>query len=69
MMILNQVLAPNEPVDRLVRFHRRRAGARRVPVSWSAVVNFLAPIGYQDEAGFHRGTPPAPSPDVPASLD
>lgn len=30
---------------------------RRLSVSWEAVANFVVPIGYEDEEGFHYGTP------------
>jgi hypothetical protein len=29
-------------------------------VTWHAVINYLVPIGYQDETGFHYGEGPVP---------
>ena len=31
----------------------------RVAIAWRAVINHLAPIGYEDETGFHYGEMPA----------
>ncbi len=30
----------------------------RLAVTWHAVMNYLVPIGYEDEAGFHYGEMP-----------
>jgi hypothetical protein len=27
----------------------------RIVITWRAVINFLVPIGYEDETGFHYG--------------
>jgi hypothetical protein len=32
----------------------------RMEVTWHAVINYLVPIGYQDETGFHYGEGPVP---------
>jgi hypothetical protein len=33
----------------------------RLAVTWQAAVNFLVPIGYEDESGFHHGEMSAPN--------
>ena len=30
----------------------------RILIKWNAVVNFLVPVGYEDDNGFHYGKPP-----------
>jgi hypothetical protein len=30
----------------------------RIVAAWYAAINFLAPIGYEDETGFHYGAMP-----------
>jgi hypothetical protein len=30
--------------------------SRRIAVGWNVSVNFLAPVGYEDESGFHYNT-------------
>jgi hypothetical protein len=39
----------------------------RIAVAWHAAVNYLVPIGYEDEAGFHYGA--KPKSDTSASRD
>jgi len=34
------------------------AFSRLIAVSWDAVVNFIVPIGYEDQSGFHYGEQP-----------
>ena len=38
----------------------------RMAVTWHAAVNYLVPIGYEDETGFHYGEMPASN--APMSL-
>ena len=33
----------------------------RIVATWHAAINFLVPIGYEDETGFHYGEMPGPS--------
>lgn len=40
-------------------FRRVPGFQTRIAVKWEAIVNFLVPIGYEDEAGFHYGWPAA----------
>ncbi len=42
------------------RFPFSRTGRfPRIVVTWLHAVNFLVPVGYQDETGFHYGEVPA----------
>ena len=34
-----------------------RSGGR-MAIAWRRAVNYLVPVGYKDEAGFHYGEPP-----------
>jgi hypothetical protein len=34
---------------------------KRLTIKWEALVEFVVPLGYQDETGFHYGTPPEES--------
>ena len=47
----------------LVTFPSGRSGIiNHISSTWKVTVNFLAPVGYQDETGFHYGEPPALKP-------
>ena len=35
--------------------HTKSGRGSRLVASWHAAVNFLVPIGYEDETGFHFG--------------
>jgi hypothetical protein len=37
----------------------RPSGCTRIEVIWHAVIDYLVPIGYEDETGFHFGEMPA----------
>jgi hypothetical protein len=37
---------------------RRLTCLTRVVATWHAAIDFLVPIGYEDEWGFHYGEPP-----------
>jgi hypothetical protein len=39
----------------------------RIFARWSAVIDFVVPIGYEDETGFHYGTPKLESADSSSS--
>lgn len=45
-----------EPV---ISVNRRSRCLQRIVAVWQAAINFLVPIGYEDESGFHYGEPPA----------
>lgn len=33
---------------------------KRITAVWGAAMDFLIPVGYQDDSGFHYGEPTAP---------
>ena len=37
---------------------RDRAGLSRVTAVWRALIDLIAPLGYEDETGFHYGESP-----------
>jgi len=50
---------PSSRGDAVTAATPRPACLTRVVATWHAVINFLVPIGYEDEWGFHYGEPPA----------
>jgi len=57
MTMLSQLLIEHAPVDVLAMPRGRSAEMKRIKVNWDAAVNFVVPLGYEDEAGFHYGKP------------
>jgi hypothetical protein len=47
-MTRGELLSPNQP-----------GGLTRLNLLWRAVLDWFAPLGYEDEAGFHYGDSPA----------
>jgi hypothetical protein len=39
----------------------RSGGWTRLTIVWHAAINYLVPIGYEDETGFHYGEMPEPA--------
>ena len=37
---------------------RHRAGLSRITAGWRALIDCIAPLGYEDETGFHYGELP-----------
>jgi hypothetical protein len=33
----------------------------RIAIAWRTTINYLVPIGYEDETGFHYGEMPVPA--------
>jgi hypothetical protein len=60
MTTADQVLVQDEQADTPGTSHGSPGISNRITVSWDAVINFLVPVGYEDESGFHYGGPPVP---------
>ena len=55
MTTTNQFLVRNVQADRTVLPPERSGFSKRISVCWDAVVNFIVPVGYEDQSGFHYG--------------
>ena len=53
MTTVNQFLVRNVQADRTVLPPERAGCSKRIAVCWDAVVNFIVPVGYEDQRGFH----------------
>ena len=62
MTTANQVLVQEEQPD-------KPSISKRIAVGWDAVVNFLVPIGYEDESGFYYGGQPVPHGSAAVKFD
>jgi hypothetical protein len=62
MTTTNQALATSTQAT-------RPDSLNRLADRWDAVINILAPVGYEDEDGFHYGKQPAPHFDVCVKSD
>jgi len=60
MTTVSQMRNQEGQMNRTKLFERLPEYRRRVAVTWEAVVEFLVPLGYEDDKGFHYGKPPAP---------
>ena len=60
MTTTNQALARNAQMNRPGMCRQGSGSPNWMAVSWDAVVNFLAPLGYENESGFHYGKQPVP---------
>jgi hypothetical protein len=52
---------PSSNCGRLVVPDARSGSWTRIAGAWHAAINYLVPIGYEDETGFHYGEMPVPN--------
>jgi len=60
MTTIIELSVPGGQLEALHSARTHSLRASRLAVAWESLVTFVAPIGYQDDAGFHYGEPAAP---------
>ena len=60
MTTTNQALARNAQVDQTGMCRQGSGTSKWMAARWNVVLNFLAPLGYENESGFHYGIQPIP---------